>query len=156
MLVLIRLLFPAQTSAYPHPPSHPVLSYSSFLNSLAHPTFPPLQILLELYTRVRKQERNFKRAFILGGLYGLVECTAPRVLLAVARVVLAVSTAPPVTNCSTILLHSSPATRHGQQLDWRLQTDLQGGTPRAARWTVPRERCAGTIDRRTRTRLAAG
>lgn len=50
-----------------------------------------LQILLELYTRVRKQERNFKRAFILGGLYGLVECTAPRVLLAVARVVLAVS-----------------------------------------------------------------
>jgi len=50
-----------------------------------------LQILLELYTRVRKQERNFKRAFILGGLYGLVECTSPRVLLAVARVVLAVS-----------------------------------------------------------------
>ncbi|KAH8416549.1 hypothetical protein KR222_009018 [Zaprionus bogoriensis] len=46
-------------------------------------------ILLELYTRVRQQERNFKRAFILGGLYGLVECTAPRVLLAVARVVLA-------------------------------------------------------------------
>ncbi|XP_032593893.1 armadillo repeat-containing protein 2 [Drosophila grimshawi] len=46
-------------------------------------------ILLELYTRVRKQERNFKRAFILGGLYGLVECTSPRVLLAVARVVLA-------------------------------------------------------------------
>ncbi|EDW65937.2 uncharacterized protein Dvir_GJ18620 [Drosophila virilis] len=46
-------------------------------------------ILLELYTRVHKQERNFKRAFILGGLYGLVECTAPRILLAVARVVLA-------------------------------------------------------------------
>ena len=41
--------------------------------------------------RVRKQERNFKRAFILGGLYGLVECTSPRILLAVARVVLAVS-----------------------------------------------------------------
>lgn len=49
------------------------------------------QILLELYTRVHKQERNFKRAFILGGLYGLVECTSPRILLAVARVVLAVS-----------------------------------------------------------------
>ncbi|XP_030378858.1 armadillo repeat-containing protein 2 [Scaptodrosophila lebanonensis] len=46
-------------------------------------------ILQELYNRVRKQERNFKRGFILGGLYGLVECTAPRVLLAVARVVLA-------------------------------------------------------------------
>ncbi|BFG01246.1 armadillo repeat-containing protein 2 [Drosophila madeirensis] len=46
-------------------------------------------ILQELYTRVRKQERNFKRGFILGGLYGLVECTSPRVLLAVARVVLA-------------------------------------------------------------------
>ncbi|KAH8386475.1 hypothetical protein KR093_000780, partial [Drosophila rubida] len=46
-------------------------------------------ILQELYTRVRKQERHFKRAFILGGLYGLVECTSPRVLLAVARVVLA-------------------------------------------------------------------
>ncbi|XP_017964406.2 armadillo repeat-containing protein 2 [Drosophila navojoa] len=46
-------------------------------------------ILLELYTRVHKQERNFKRAFILGGLYGLVECTSPRILLAVARVVLA-------------------------------------------------------------------
>ncbi|XP_017076984.1 armadillo repeat-containing protein 2 [Drosophila eugracilis] len=46
-------------------------------------------ILQELYTRVRKQERNFKRGFILGGLYGLVECSSPRVLLAVARVVLA-------------------------------------------------------------------
>ncbi|XP_068159246.1 armadillo repeat-containing protein 2 [Drosophila tropicalis] len=46
-------------------------------------------ILQELYTRVRKQERNFKRGFILGGLYGLVECTSPRILLAVARVVLA-------------------------------------------------------------------
>ncbi|XP_002041952.2 armadillo repeat-containing protein 2 [Drosophila sechellia] len=46
-------------------------------------------ILQELYTRVRKQERNYKRGFILGGLYGLVECTSPRVLLAVARVVLA-------------------------------------------------------------------
>ncbi|SPP86576.1 armadillo repeat-containing protein 2 [Drosophila guanche] len=46
-------------------------------------------ILQELYTRVRKQERSFKRGFILGGLYGLVECTSPRVLLAVARVVLA-------------------------------------------------------------------
>ncbi|EDX02007.1 uncharacterized protein Dyak_GE17314 [Drosophila yakuba] len=46
-------------------------------------------ILQELYTRVRKQERNYKRGFILGGLYGLVECSSPRVLLAVARVVLA-------------------------------------------------------------------
>ncbi|XP_016986990.1 armadillo repeat-containing protein 2 [Drosophila rhopaloa] len=46
-------------------------------------------ILQELYTRVRKQERSFKRGFILGGLYGLVECSSPRVLLAVARVVLA-------------------------------------------------------------------
>ncbi|KAH8327455.1 hypothetical protein KR059_004114 [Drosophila kikkawai] len=45
-------------------------------------------ILQELYTRVRKQERSFKRGFILGGLYGLVECSSPRVLLAVARVVL--------------------------------------------------------------------
>jgi len=43
---------------------------------------------------VRKQERNYKRGFILGGLYGLVECTSPRVLLAVARVVLAVSHHP--------------------------------------------------------------
>ncbi|XP_017852270.1 armadillo repeat-containing protein 2 [Drosophila busckii] len=46
-------------------------------------------ILQELYTRVRRPERSFKRAFILGGLYGLVECTAPRILLALARVVLA-------------------------------------------------------------------
>ncbi|KAH8320157.1 hypothetical protein KR074_003735 [Drosophila pseudoananassae] len=46
-------------------------------------------ILQELYTRVRKQERGCKRGFILGGLYGLVECSSPRVLLAVARVVLA-------------------------------------------------------------------
>ncbi|XP_017045812.1 armadillo repeat-containing protein 2 [Drosophila ficusphila] len=46
-------------------------------------------ILQELYVRVRKQERSFKRGFILGGLYGLVECSSPRVLLAVARVVLA-------------------------------------------------------------------
>ncbi|KAH8288196.1 hypothetical protein KR054_008727 [Drosophila jambulina] len=46
-------------------------------------------ILQELYTRVRKQERSFKRGFILGGLYGLVECSSPRILLAVARVVLA-------------------------------------------------------------------
>ncbi|KAH8421288.1 hypothetical protein KR009_000291 [Drosophila setifemur] len=46
-------------------------------------------ILQELYKRVRKQERSFKRGFILGGLYGLVECSSPRVLLAVARVVLA-------------------------------------------------------------------
>ncbi|KAH8273267.1 hypothetical protein KR018_001046 [Drosophila ironensis] len=46
-------------------------------------------ILQELYTRVRKQERSCKRGFTLGGLYGLVECSSPRVLLAVARVVLA-------------------------------------------------------------------
>lgn len=58
---------------------------SQLLNALS------LQILQELYTRVRKQERGCKRGFILGGLYGLVECSSPRVLLAVARVVLAVS-----------------------------------------------------------------
>ncbi|XP_073833289.1 armadillo repeat-containing protein 2 [Musca autumnalis] len=46
-------------------------------------------ILTELYNRVHKHEDNFKKGFILGGLYGLVECTAPKILLSVARVVLA-------------------------------------------------------------------
>ncbi|KAL9883391.1 armadillo repeat-containing protein 2 [Glossina fuscipes fuscipes] len=46
-------------------------------------------ILLELYQRLHKNEKSFKKGFILGGLYGLVECTSPKILLAVARVVLA-------------------------------------------------------------------
>uniref|UniRef100_A0A1A9WVC8 Armadillo repeat-containing protein 2 n=1 Tax=Glossina brevipalpis TaxID=37001 RepID=A0A1A9WVC8_9MUSC len=46
-------------------------------------------ILLELYERLHKNEKSFKKGFILGGLYGLVECTSPKILLAVARVVLA-------------------------------------------------------------------
>ncbi|XP_017483499.1 PREDICTED: armadillo repeat-containing protein 2 [Rhagoletis zephyria] len=46
-------------------------------------------ILVELYTRVRKNEKHYKRGFILGGLYGLVECSSPKILLGVARVVLA-------------------------------------------------------------------
>lgn len=53
--------------------------------------FLHLQILSELYNRVRKNEKHFKKGFILGGLYGLVECASPKILLAVARVVLAVS-----------------------------------------------------------------
>ncbi|KAH8368275.1 hypothetical protein KR084_009206 [Drosophila pseudotakahashii] len=57
--------------------------------TVQHINAASFQILQELYTRVRKQERSFKRGFILGGLYGLVECSSPRVLLAVARVVLA-------------------------------------------------------------------
>ncbi|XP_053948495.1 armadillo repeat-containing protein 2 [Anastrepha ludens] len=46
-------------------------------------------ILVELYMRVRKNEKHYKRGFILGGLYGLVECSSPKILLGVARVVLA-------------------------------------------------------------------
>ncbi|XP_013105207.2 armadillo repeat-containing protein 2 [Stomoxys calcitrans] len=46
-------------------------------------------ILTELYNRVHKNEDNFKKGFILGGLYGLVECNSSKILLAVARVVLA-------------------------------------------------------------------
>ncbi|XP_028897175.2 armadillo repeat-containing protein 2 [Zeugodacus cucurbitae] len=46
-------------------------------------------ILAELYMRVRKNEKHYKRGFILGGLYGLVECASPKILLGVARVVLA-------------------------------------------------------------------
>ncbi|XP_039962584.1 armadillo repeat-containing protein 2 isoform X2 [Bactrocera tryoni] len=46
-------------------------------------------ILAELYMRVRKNEKHYKRGFILGGLYGLVECSSPKILLGVARVVLA-------------------------------------------------------------------
>nr|XP_014088411.2 armadillo repeat-containing protein 2 [Bactrocera oleae] len=46
-------------------------------------------ILAELYIRVRKNEKHYKRGFILGGLYGLVECSSSKILLGVARVVLA-------------------------------------------------------------------
>ncbi|KAM7349358.1 armadillo repeat-containing protein 2 isoform 2-T2 [Cochliomyia hominivorax] len=45
-------------------------------------------ILTELYNRVRKNEKHFKKGFILGGLYGLVESSSGKILLAVARVVL--------------------------------------------------------------------
>ncbi|GAB0088124.1 Armadillo repeat-containing protein 2 [Sergentomyia squamirostris] len=45
-------------------------------------------ILTELYSRV-KGARGGWRGAVLTALYGLVECTSPRVLLAVARVVLA-------------------------------------------------------------------
>lgn len=48
------------------------------------------QILTELYTRVKGAKGNWRGA-ILGALYGLVECAASKILLAVARVVLAVS-----------------------------------------------------------------
>lgn len=37
------------------------------------------------------------RSSVLGSLYGLVECTSPKILLAVARVVLAVSACDDVT-----------------------------------------------------------
>lgn len=47
-----------------------------------------LQILSELYTRVKGTKGSWRGA-ILGALYGLVECTSPKILLAVARVVLA-------------------------------------------------------------------
>ncbi|XP_067635214.1 armadillo repeat-containing protein 2 [Eurosta solidaginis] len=46
-------------------------------------------ILAELYLRVHNNEKHYKRGFILGGLYGLVECSSPKILLGVARVVLA-------------------------------------------------------------------
>lgn len=49
-----------------------------------------LQILTELYTRV-KGARGDWRSSVLGSLYGLVECTSPKILLSVARVVLVVS-----------------------------------------------------------------
>jgi hypothetical protein len=45
---------------------------------------------LELYTRVKGAKGNWKGA-VLGALYGLVECNSPKVLLSIARVVLAVS-----------------------------------------------------------------
>lgn len=46
------------------------------------------QILLELYTRVKGSKGTWRSA-ILGALYGLVECNSPKILLTVARVVLA-------------------------------------------------------------------
>lgn len=47
----------------------------------------PLQVLSELYTRVKGTKGSWRGA-ILGALYGLVECQSPKILLAVARVVL--------------------------------------------------------------------
>jgi armadillo repeat-containing protein 2 len=47
----------------------------------------PLQILSELYLRVKATKGGTKGA-ILGALYGLVECQSSKILLAVARVVL--------------------------------------------------------------------
>ncbi|XP_055905580.1 armadillo repeat-containing protein 2 [Eupeodes corollae] len=44
-------------------------------------------ILLELYNRIRSTHGTWRSA-VLGGLYGLVECTSPKILLAIARVVL--------------------------------------------------------------------
>lgn len=49
-----------------------------------------LQILTELYSRV-KGARGRWRGAVLGALYGLVECVSSKILLSVARVVLAVS-----------------------------------------------------------------
>lgn len=49
-----------------------------------------LQILTELYSRV-KGARGRWRCAVLGALYGLVECSSSKILLSVARVVLAVS-----------------------------------------------------------------
>lgn len=46
-------------------------------------------ILTELYTRVKGAKGNWRGA-VLGALYGLVECSSAKVLLGVARVVLAV------------------------------------------------------------------
>lgn len=46
------------------------------------------QILQELYTRVKGAKGSWRGA-VLGALYGLVECNSPKILLAVARVVLA-------------------------------------------------------------------
>lgn len=51
---------------------------------------PLLQILTELYSRV-KGARGRWRCAVLGALYGLVECASSKILLSVARVVLAVS-----------------------------------------------------------------
>lgn len=48
------------------------------------------QILTELYTRIGT-EHNDWRSSILSSLYGLVECTSAKILLAVARVVLVVT-----------------------------------------------------------------
>lgn len=47
--------------------------------------------MTELYTRV-KGARGEWRGAVLGALYGLVECTSPKILVSVARVVLVVST----------------------------------------------------------------
>ena len=47
------------------------------------------QILSELYTRVKGTKST--SGTILGALYGLVECQSPKILLAVARVVLALN-----------------------------------------------------------------
>lgn len=49
------------------------------------------QILTELYTRV-KGARGDWRSSVLGSVYGLVECSSPKILLSVARVVLVVNT----------------------------------------------------------------
>lgn len=49
-----------------------------------------MKILTELYTRVKDIDAE-RKSTILCALYGLVECTSARVLLCVARVVLAVS-----------------------------------------------------------------
>lgn len=53
------------------------------------PDFFILQILTELYSRVRGARGKWRSA-VLGALYGLVECTSSKILLSVARVVLAV------------------------------------------------------------------
>lgn len=53
------------------------------------PNLSQLQILTELYSRV-KGARGRWRCAVLGALYGLVECSSSRILLSVARVVLAV------------------------------------------------------------------
>lgn len=44
---------------------------------------------MELYTRVKGTKTN--RGVILGALYGIVECNSPKILLAIARVVLALN-----------------------------------------------------------------
>ncbi|XP_070490786.1 armadillo repeat-containing protein 2 [Chironomus tepperi] len=46
-------------------------------------------ILLELYSRVKGTQCN--RGAILGVLYGLVECNSPKILLAIARIVLSMN-----------------------------------------------------------------
>lgn len=60
------------------------------------------QNLLELYERVNGRERYFRQPTILGALYGLVECDSPRILLGIARVILAVG-----TNHLLLILHPS-------------------------------------------------